>query len=181
VPFDATLTAFGGPYIAAISGGGPGIWIHDNVLYGTNGGDLITADVSDPLKIVELGRIEGIGARAVGVTVYDNRALAILAGSGLGMHIIDETDPTKLMLRSTIDMPSAGVHNVSTVSGTPYVYSSGASGQAKRIDVADPYTPKVPFFPIPVSLGGLPVQPDGCRDITVRYDLGRAYYAGGGT
>ncbi len=182
-PFLANLTGFGPSFIHEMDGGGQGIWIHEDILYWTNGGDLVLADVSNATHPVTLGTLPGVGARDVDVLEWNGRTYAVLAGSGRGVHIVDATNPERPSLVTTVPLPSAGVHNLAAVPGTPYIYSSGASGQTKRIDVldiSDVDNPTVHTFPIPATIGGVPVESDGCHDITVRVDLERAYCAGGG-
>ncbi len=184
LPFEGNLTRFGSGLVVPLPGSGQGIWIHDDTLYWTNGGDLVLVDVTDPLDAKQLGTVEiDGGARDVDVLRWADRTWAVLAGSGDGVHLVDVTDREAPIFHSTIPLPSAGVHNLAAVPDTPYIYSSGASGQTKRIDVldiTDPETPLVHTFPIPAMMGGVPVESDGCHDITVRVDLERAYCAGGG-
>ncbi len=178
----AEITGFGLSTTLDVPGGGQGLWIHDGYLYRTNGADLHVIDVADPMNPVIVGALEGIGARDVDIVVWD-RTYAVLAGSSQGVHVVDVTDPADPTLVTTMVLPSAGVHNLAAVPGTPYVYSSGASLQNKRIDIldlTDPTTPLVHTFPIPATMNGIPVESDGCHDITVRADLARAYCAGGG-
>jgi len=177
------VVGFGEPTALELPAGGQGIWIEDGLLYHTNGASLHIVDVSDPAGMKLLGAVEDVGARDVDLLRYANMTLVFLAGSGKGMHIVDATDPTTPRLLTTVDLPSAGVHNLAAVPGTPYVYSSGASGPTKAIDVldvTDPRDPVVHTFPIPATIGGIPVESDGCHDITVRVDLERAFCAGGG-
>lgn len=178
------VTAFGAISSVDIpNGGGQGIWITGDTLYVTNGGDLHVYDATDRLEPVLVGSLEDVGARDVDIMEWQGRTYALLAGSGLGMHIVDVTDGANPTLVTTMVLPSAGVHNLAVVEGTPFVYSSGASGQERRIDVLDltePANPTVHTFPIPLTMQGRPIQSDGCHDISVRVDLGRAYCAGGG-
>lgn len=177
------FSQFGDTVTTQLPGGGQGIWVHEGVLFWTNGQDLWTADVRDPENATVLGNLTEVGARDVDVLEWQGRTYALLAGSGRGVHIVDATDPRDLILVGSAELPSAGVHNLASVPGTPYVYSSGASGDLKRIDVldiTDPYEPAVHSFPIPPLVGTTPVESDGCHDITVRADLKRAYCAGGG-
>ncbi|MGB0651703.1 MAG: LVIVD repeat-containing protein [Thermoplasmatota archaeon] len=178
-----TISRFGAVAITDLEGSGQGIWTHGDTLYMTNGGDLNLADISDPMDPKQLGAIQDIGARDVDVLEWDGRIYAVLAGSSDGLHVVDVTDPMRPTLTGTFPLPSAGVHNLAAVPGTPYVYASGASGTGKAIDVvdiSDPANPLIHTFPIPATMGGIPVESDGCHDITVRADLERAYCAGGG-
>ncbi len=192
-PFNGTLTGFGETFGFEMAGGGQGIWIHNDILYWTNGQDLVLADVADPQNIVLLGNITGIGARDVDVLEWQNRTYAALAGSGRGLHLIDVTDPRDPQLVGTTDMPSAGVHNLAALQGTPYIYSSGASGvpgaqgavgqgsgKIDILDITNPAAPVTHSFVIPAMVGNTIVESDGCHDITVRADLQRGYCAGGG-
>ncbi len=190
---DGHISGFGDTYGFALPGGGQGIWVHGDILYWTNGADLFLVDVSDPLAPVELGNITEIGARDVDIIEWQNVTYAALAGSGRGMHIVDVSDPMNPALVSTTDMPSAGVHNLAVVPGTPFIYSSGASGvpgaqsavgqgdgKIDVLDITDPFNPSVHTFLIPAIIGTTPIESDGCHDISVRVDLGLAFCAGGG-
>lgn len=182
VDFEGPVNGFGPTTATPTPTGGNGIWIHEDVLYWSNGG-VFTYDVSDPLNVVPLGAWEEAGSRDVDVLEWQGRTYAVLAGSGDGVHVVDATDPSDLRTVGTFPLPSAGVHNLASVPGTPYIYSSGASGTVKAIDVLDITNPELPVihtFPIPATMGGIPVESDGCHDISVRVDLGRAYCAGGG-
>ncbi len=192
-PFNGTLSAFGETFGFEMPGDGQGIWIHDDVLLWTNGQDLYLADVSDPEAIVMLGNLTGLGARDVDVLDWNGRTYAALAGSGRGVHLIDITDPADPIFINTTQMPSAGVHNLAAIAGTPYIYSSGASGvpgaqaavgqgsgKVDVLDITDPSSPVIHTFVIPAIIGATPVESDGCHDISVRADLARAYCAGGG-
>ncbi len=192
-PFNGTLGGFGETSHFEMPGGGQGIWIHKNILYWTNGADLWIADVTDPNNITMLGNITQIGARDVDVIEWQNSTYAVLAGSSHGMHLINVTDPRAPELISSTDMPSAGVHNLAVVPGTPYIYSSGASGvpgatgaapdrdgKIDVLDITDPFNPIVTTFLIPPMVGNVVVESDGCHDISVRSDLGLAFCAGGG-
>lgn len=165
-----------------LPGGGQGIWVHEGLLYSTNGADLHIVDVSDPTAPADLGALEGVGARDVDVLEWDGVLYAVLAGSGRGMHVVDVSDPTEPVLATTVELPSAGVHNLATVPGTPYIYSSGASAtrQIDVLDITDIDNPVVHTFDIPAIMNGVELNSDGCHDISVRVDLGRAYCAGGG-
>lgn len=177
------VSGFGDAVSLELPAGGQGTWIHEGILYHTNGQDLHLVDVSDPTAPALLGSLDGIGARDVDILEQDGRILAFLAGSSRGMHVVDATDPSEPELITTVHMPSAGVHNLAAVPGTPYVYVSGSSGPARAIDVldvTDPYDPVVHTFSIPATMRGVPVESDGCHDITVRVDLDRAFCAGGG-
>lgn len=184
-PLNGTLSAFGDTWVAEMPGGGQGIWIHNDTLYWTNGGDLWIADISQAGEPVILGNLSEIGARDVDILEWDGRTYAALAGSGRGMHIVDVTDPRDAFLVTTVETINAGVHNVAAVPGTPYVYVSGAAGSRKIdvIDITDPFNPLGHSFLIPETWGTppVPVNSNGCHDITVRPDLGRAFCAGGGS
>ncbi len=188
IPFDGPITGFGPTTAFPTNSSGNGIWIHEDVLYWSNAG-LFTFDVSDPNDVKFLGAWEGEGlesaaaTRDVDVLEWQGSTYAVLAGSGQGMHVLNVDDPTYPEYVGTFPLPSAGVHNLASVPGTPYIYSSGASGTTKAIDVLDitiPEAPVIHTFPIPATMNGIPVESDGCHDISVRVDLGRAYCAGGG-
>ena len=184
------FTRFGDLVNRDAPGGGQGIWLHQGILLRTNGVDLHLYDARDPRGMVELGNITDMaGARDVDVLEWQGRTLALIAGSGKGMHVVDVTDPTRPDLLTTAEVLNAGVHNLAALPGTPYVYVSGASSERKIdvVDLSDPYNPTVSFFTIPdqMNVNGLPVpiplNSNGCHDITVRVDLDRAYCAGGGS
>ncbi len=192
-PYNGTLSGFGEASIFEMPGGGQGIWVHENILYWTNGADLWIADVTDPAHPVMLGNVTEVGARDVDIIEWQGRTYAALAGSGRGMHLVDVTDPAMPEFVTTVDMPSAGVHNLAVVPGTPYIYSSGASGvpgatgaapdrdgKIDVLDITDPQNPVVSTFLIPPVVGETVVESDGCHDISVRSDLGLAFCAGGG-
>ncbi len=178
-----TLTGFGETVSIELERGGQGIWVEDDILYSTNGGDLEIVDVTDPQNPVFLSNLTDVGARDVDLLEWEGKLYAMLAGSGKGLHVVDVTDPLMPELVTTVVMPSAGVHNLASVPGTPYVYSSGASGDRKIdvLDITDPMNPAIHTFAIPASFDGVPVNSNGCHDISVRPDLGRAYCAGGGS
>jgi hypothetical protein len=139
-------------------------------------------DVLDPAAPADLGSLVDVGARDVDILEWQGRTYAVLAGSGRGMHLVDVSDPSQPTLVTTLELPSAGVHNLAAVPGTPYIYASGASTE-RRIDVmdiTDPQNPTAHTFDIPAEMDGRALNSDGCHDITVRSDLGRAYCAGGG-
>lgn len=182
VEFEGPVNGFGPITAVDTPTGGNGIWVHEDVLYWSNGG-LFSYDVSEPLDVVPLGSWEEGNSRDVDVLEWQDKTYAVLAGSGEGVHVVDVSDPTDMRTVGTFPLPSAGVHNLAAVPGTPYIFSSGASGTVKAIDVLDITIPEVPVihtFPIPATMGGIPVESDGCHDISVRVDLGRAYCAGGG-
>ncbi len=180
-----SFSQFGDTVMQELPGGGQGIWVHQGVLFWTNGGELWTADARDPHNVTILGELTSInGARDVDVLEWQGRTYALLAGSGNGVHVVDATDPSNLILVATAELPSAGVHNLAVIPGTPYAYSSGASGDLRRVDVIDISIPSQPVahsFPIPATINSQPIESDGCHDITVRADLARAYCAGGGS
>ncbi len=179
-----SFSQFGETVSKEMPGGGQGIWLHQGVLFWTNGGELWTADARDAQNVVILGNLTSInGARDVDVLEWQGRTYALLAGGGNGVHIVDATDPRDLVLVSTTTLPSGGVHNLAAVPGTPYAYSSGSSGDLYRVDVLDITDPAAPVshsFPIPRLIGTTVVESNGCHDISVRVDLNRAYCAGGG-
>ncbi len=182
-PVPEVITHFGDDVSFMLPGTGQGIWIHEGIVYHTNGGDLHIVDARNPENMTLLGELTDVGARDVDILEWEGHLYALLAGSGRGMHVVDVTDPEHPEMVTTVSLPSAGVHNLATVPGTPYIYSSGASDQVRRVDVLDisvPLSPVVHSFPIPATWNGVPVESDGCHDITVRVDLGRAYCAGGG-
>jgi hypothetical protein len=177
------VVGFDAPVSFPLPAGGQGLWVHKGILYSTTGNALLLADVADPAAPVALGSITGFNARDVDILEWQGRTYAAVAGSGAGMHIVDVTDPDAPEIVSTLQLPSAGVHNLAAVPGTPYIYSSGASGLKRAIDVldiTDPANPVAHTFAIPARMNGVQVGSDGCHDITVRVDLARAYCAGGG-
>lgn len=126
--FLGELTHFGDEFLFGMEGSGQGTWIHNDIVYWTNGADLQLADVSNPEEPQMLGIVEGIGARDVDVMGW-----AVRAGSGLGLHLIDVTDPDN----STVN-----------------------------------------FFPIPVTMDGIPVESGG-RHWDARYWKDHVYHSGG--
>lgn len=179
------FTGFGPVTAAATERAGNGIWIHDGILYWTDAFDFATFDVSDPANPVQLAHMteESVGepfrARDVDFLAMGDRNYVAVAGGGIGIHLVDVTDPAAPVLVSTASM---GVHNLAVVPGTPYVYSATASGtQVNVADFTDPANPVIHSFPVPQTMGGIPVTSNGCHDIWVREDLGRAYCAGGGS
>ncbi len=176
-------------------GGGTGIWIDEarDLLLSANGGaGFQLYDIQDPENASLVGSLsvdmegEDLYARDVDLLHVDGDPLAVLA-AGSAIHVVDITDPREPVLLATADEHTA--HNVAAVPGTPYVYSStgvGLQGKLSNpvVPVLDLSTPSEPIWheiPIPATVNGLPVQSDGCHDITVRMDLGMAYCAGGGT
>jgi hypothetical protein len=110
----------------------------DDIAYvadGTGGG-LVTLDVSDPMNIQPLGRVEFEGVAhdlAVnGTTVY------VAAESG-GMVIVDVTDPTAPTILSHVEVPASAVA-IDYDDGRVYL---GAWNDARVYDVADPANPKI--------------------------------------
>lgn len=182
VPHEGAVTGFGPTMIHDMPSGGQGVWIHEGLLYWTDGSSLRIVDVSDPAAPQDLGSLLDVGARDVDVLEWKGVLYAVLAGSGRGMHLVDVSDPMAPTLVTTLELPSAGVHNLAAVPGTPYIYSSGASAsrQIDVMDITDPRNPTYHTFDIPAEMNGQPLNSDGCHDITVRADLGRAYCAGGG-
>lgn len=171
--------------------GGNGIWIDEDeaVLFAsTGGGGLVIVDISDPDDPVELAHVdteEMNYARDVDLLRLPaedgaERRIAVLAGSGEGIALVDTTDPDDPELLSKTKLPT-GAHNVAVVPGTPYIYNSGGGGAIYGLDASDPEDPVIFSFPIPDQVGGTVVTSDGCHDIVVRSDLGMAYCAGGGT
>lgn len=175
------VSGFGAATATAAPGSGQGIWLHQDHLYWTNGGDLALFDVSDPAAPVQVGLLEGVSARDVDVLEWQGTLYALLATNNNEMHIVDVSDPSDPALLATHET-DVGVHNLAAVPGTPYVYNSGASAD-RVIEVVDITTPSAPTshtFPIPAEMDGTMLNSDGCHDVTVRVDLGRAYCAGGG-
>ncbi len=184
VPHDGPGTAFGALSSHNMQAVGQGIWIEDGLLYGTDGSSLAITDVSDPADPVDIGFLGDVGARDVDVLEWDGVLYAVLAGSARGMHFVDVTDPTDPVLVMTHET-EVGVHNLASVPGTPYVYVSGADGppgsaRIEVVDITDIDFPVSHFFAVPAEWDGVATNTDGCHDITVRVDLGRAYCAGGG-
>ncbi len=183
------FTHFGETLAYETNRSGQGIWVEEGVLFSTNGRDLHIFDVRDPQNVTLLGALEDLpGARDVDVLTWNDHRLAVVAGSGQGMHIIDVADPEAPVMLTSTEVLSAGVHNLAAVDGTPYVYVAGASGERKIdvVDLTDPYNPTISFFLMPESMTvngvpGVPLNSNGCHDITVRVDLARAYCAGGGS
>lgn len=183
------FTRFGDIHTLELPRVGNGIWIEEGILVHTNGVDLHVVDARDPTNLTLIGTLPDLpGARDVDVLDWNDHRYAIVAGSGNGMHIIDITDPSNPQLVTTAPVLNAGVHNLAAVDGTPYIYVAGASGNSRRIDyvdISDPTTPTVGFFAMPATMTvngvpNMPLESDGCHDITVRVDLDRAYCAGGG-
>lgn len=167
-----------------LGGGGNGIWIDEarNLLYSTNGGaGFFVVDISDPENPVQISDLPAVGsARDVDMLEWDNRTFAVLASGGI--DLVDVTDPYNPFLVWEGD--GYGAHNVASVPGTPYIYDSSGFAPEKLIPVLDITVPEDPVWhviEIPLTVNSLPVQSDGCHDITVRVDLGMAYCAGGGT
>lgn len=184
-----SATRFGDVHALELPGVGNGIWIEEGILVHTNGADLHVVDARDPTNMTVIGELPDLpGARDVDILNWNGLRYALVAGSGNGMHIIDITEPTNPQLVVTAPVLNAGVHNLAAVDGTPYVYVSGASGNARRIDyvdISDPTDPQVGFFTMPATMTvngvpNVPLESDGCHDIAVRVDLERAYCAGGG-
>lgn len=171
-----------------------GIWLDDGVLYASSRAGLTIYDVRDPGAPVELAHIQNATApdgtefamvgRDVDIIHWQDRTYAALADAGAvpaelrGIHLIDVTDPTAPAYVSTADVST---HNLAVVPGTPYIYSATASGNIQTVDITDPAAPTVHIIEYPTTVGNVPVTSDGCHDISVRVDLGRAYCAGGGS
>jgi hypothetical protein len=185
-----------------LPGSGEGIWLHNHVLYWTNGSGLTTFDVRDPMNPVQLatinewtdneGELRNLAARDVDVLELNGRVYAMLGGSGQGIHAIDVTNPAAPFYASNAPVLHAGAHNIASVEGTPYVYVAGSAGlpadtegnqNTLYIDVAD-FTdladPTMHSFAIPQQINEVATTSNGCHDITVRMDLGRAYCGGAG-
>lgn len=182
-----------------LNGSGAGLWIDEanHTLYASRlGGGLSILDVRDPQAPVEVGWIssppddadfDSLYARDVDIMHREDRTLALLAGGGQGIHVVDVTDPTAPEHVLTADR--YGSHNLAVVPGTPYVYDSTGTGLYGKVaqpaipvlDLSDLDDPQWTTIPIPNLVNDQPTQSDGCHDIVVRPDLDRAYCAGGGT
>lgn len=175
------VSAFGDVDVASAPGDGQGLWLHQDHLYWTNGGDLAVFDVSQPDAPVQVGAVEDLGARDVDILEWQGRTYALLAPNSAVMHVLDVTDPADPHHVASIET-GVGVHNVAAVPGTPYIYVSGASADRiiEVVDITDPRDPQVHSFAIPETMDDTGLNSDGCHDVTVRVDLGRAYCAGGG-
>ncbi len=170
-----------------LGAGGTGIWLDEDrsLLYSANHGNGVTiVDVSNPADPVQIGHVGDIYARDVDMLVVGDRVLVLAAGASEGMHIIDATNASAPVLVAT--SAAYSVHNVASIPGTTLVYNSDGGpmlpGERRItvIDVADPENPIWYEIPIPDMVNGIPIQSNGCHDITVRVDLGRAYCGGGG-
>jgi hypothetical protein len=105
------------------------------------------------------------------------RLIAVLAGQGAGMHLVDVTDPANPEYLSTImgdGEDAAPVHNVAVPPGQHrYVYNSRSTGEGGTIDIVDASDPENPA--IVTRFGDY-----GCHDIMFLDlpDKKRAYCAG---
>jgi hypothetical protein len=171
-------------------GSGTGIWIDEqrDVLISANGGaGMQLYDVSDAGNATQLGSLGNLSARDADLLRWNETPYAILAGGGEGIHVVDITDPRSPELVVTADEYSS--HNVAVVPGTPYVYDSTAVGAQNKVtdpvipvlDLTDPGNPAWVTIEIPAQVNGQATQSDGCHDVVVRQDLGKAFCAGGGS
>lgn len=151
-------------------------------------GGLYVVDVSSPSKPAVLGRFpcagnqNDVGALGNGYVVMGMHSSGSSPGcqpvNRGGLRIVDVRDPAAPVQVAWQPIPSGGVHTLTVVGRTGYVYanpgglSTRAAGQTTTIvDVSDPAKPFVAgSFRPPHSLG--------CHDVNVNADATRAYCAG---
>jgi hypothetical protein len=171
-------------------GSGTGIWIdeeRDLLVSANGGGGLQLFDVSEPDETEQVGSLGDLYARDADVLRWNGSTYAILAGADEGIHVVDIDDPSEPELVASADEHSS--HNVAVVPGTPYVYDAtavGAQGKATNpiipvLDLTNPDDPSWTTIDIPAQVNGQATQSDGCHDVVVRQDLGKAFCAGGGS
>ncbi len=183
-PLPGNITALDPLAALDLGGGGNGIWIDEerHLLFSTNGGaGFHIVDIQDPAHPVELGDVSEGYVRDVDIVRWQNRTYAVAADNA-GIYVIDTTDPTAPNVIAYEDAYAA--HNLAAVPGTPYVYASSGFLPNKWIPVLDitlPEDPQWSVIDIPAIMDNVPIQSDGCHDITVQAHLGRAYCAGGGS
>lgn len=180
------ITAFEVLPGVTLDGGGNGIAIDEArslVFNSRAGGGFAIVDVSRPDHPELLGTNGEVGnIRDVDVVRWNNTTFAVASASDDGIHVLDTTDPTDPRLVATADTYAS--HTLTWLPGTPYVYNSNGFLPDRLIpvlDLSDPANPVDHVIEIPLTVAGLPVQSDGCHDITVRPDLGLAFCAGGGS
>jgi hypothetical protein len=163
---------------------GSGIWVYGHYAYvGARSDGFFIVDIMDPkapVTVAHLKGIEGNGtiyARDVDIVDQGDRLLAILAGQGTGMHVVDVSNASNpIYLATTMGdgQDKAPVHNVAVPPNqTRYVYNSRSTGVGGSIDVVDLIDPESPV--IAARFGT-----HGCHDITFLNLPGkqRAYCAG---
>jgi hypothetical protein len=189
-PLPEDITGLAELDTVSTEGSGTGIWIDEqrDVLVSANGGGgLQLYDVSDADNVTKLGSVGDLSARDADILRYDGTTYAILAGSSEGIHVVDIDDPSEP--EHVVSADKYGAHNVASVPGTPYIYDAtavGADGKATNpiipvLDISNPEDPSWTTIDIPAEVNGQPTQSDGCHDVVVRQDLGKAFCAGGGS
>lgn len=202
----ATLSGLEETKLVETEASGTGVWIDEErhlLLSAHHGTGLFITDISDPANAQILGSVQDIYGRDVDFMTWNGSKLAIVAGAGQGIHVVNIDDPTDpFLVFSAEDNPS---HNVAVVPGTPYVFNAqpyvrGWIGQnvpstpaggigptpldtdrgSTILDISQGTNGTWTDIPFPATWNGVPLTSNGCHDVVVRMDLGLAFCAGGG-